>query len=103
MPVVDVDPVWRRRQHLAPVERGEGPRNDRPHVRVGGRFAGEVSGVEFLEGGVDLVDVEQDAGRELAFGVDFDEAEHLTTERLGPPVSTREKETTEGEALSARC
>ena len=32
--------------------------NDRPCARVGGRFAGEVSGVEFLEGGVDVVEVE---------------------------------------------
>ena len=31
------------------------------HVsRVGGRFAGEVPGVEFLEGGVDVVEVERD-------------------------------------------
>ena len=42
-----------------PVERGVGLRDDRPGVRVGGRFAGEVSGVELLEGGVDVVEVEQ--------------------------------------------
>ena len=29
-------------------------------LRVGGRFAGEVAGVEFLEGGVDVVEVEHD-------------------------------------------
>ena len=45
---------------LAPVERGVGLRDDRPCVRVGGRFAGEVSGVELLEGGVDVVEVEHD-------------------------------------------
>ncbi len=46
---------------VAPV----GPRRrsrliDRPGVRVGGGFAGEVPGVEFLEGGIDVVDVERD-------------------------------------------
>ncbi len=42
-----------------PVERGVGLRDDRPGVRVGGGFAGEVAGVEFFEGGVDVVEVEQ--------------------------------------------
>ncbi len=58
--VVDVHPVRRRRGKFAPIERGVGPRDDRPRVRVGGRFAGEVPGVELLEGGVDVVEVEQD-------------------------------------------
>ena len=57
-PVVDVHPVRRRRGEFVPVERGVAARDDRPRVRVGGRFAGEVSGVEFLEGGVDVVEVE---------------------------------------------
>ena len=38
------------------VERGVVPRDDRPRVRVGGRFAGEVSGVEFGEGSVEVVE-----------------------------------------------
>ena len=58
--MVDVDPVRRRRGKFVPVERGVGLRDDRPRVRVGGRFAGEVAGVEFLEGGVDVVEVERD-------------------------------------------
>jgi len=33
-------------------------------VRVGGSFAGEVAGVEFLDGGVDVVDVETNLGRD---------------------------------------
>ena len=47
-----------------PVERGVGARDDRPRVRVGGRFAGEVAGIELLEGGVDVVEVERDARRD---------------------------------------
>ena len=58
-PVVDVHPVRRRRGKLVPVERGVAARDDRPRVRVGGRFAGEVAGVELGEGGVDVVEVEQ--------------------------------------------
>ena len=34
-------------------------------------------------------------------GVDLDDAEHLGVERLGPLVSAREADTTEGEALPA--
>ena len=41
-----------------PVERGVSLCNNRPRVRVGGCLAGEVSSVEFGEGGVDVVDVE---------------------------------------------
>ena len=59
---------------FAPVERGVGLRDDRPCVRVRRRFAGEVSGVEFLEGGVDVVGVEQDVGRDPVVGVDLDDA-----------------------------
>ena len=31
---------------------------------MGGRFAGEVAGIEFLEGGVDIVGVEHDERRD---------------------------------------
>ena len=89
-PMVDVHPVRCRRGNLVPVERGVGPRDDRPCVRVGGRFAGEVSGVEFLEGGVDVVEVERDACRDPIVGVDLDDGEHLGAERLGPLVAARE-------------
>ena len=59
--VVDVHPVRRRRREFAPVERGDRPRAMTDHVcACGGRFAGEVPGVEFLEGGVDVVEVEHD-------------------------------------------
>ena len=65
---------------LAPVQRGVGLRDDRPRVRVSGRFAGEVSGIEFLEGGVDVVEVERDGGGEPVIGVDLEDAEHLCDE-----------------------
>ena len=83
------------------VERGVGPRDDRPCVRVGGRFAGEVAGVEFREGGVDVVEVEHDERRDPVVGVDLDDAEHLGVERLGLLIAAREAGTTEGEALPA--
>ena len=44
------------RRLLVPIERGVGLRDDRPCVARGRRLAGEVSGVEFREGGVDVVE-----------------------------------------------
>ena len=55
------------------LNRGVGPRDDRPRVRVGGRFAGEVPGIEFREGGVDVVGVEHDVRRDPVVGVDLDD------------------------------
>ena len=52
-------------------------------MRVVGRFAGEVPGVKFLEGGVDVVEVEHDARRDPLVGVDLDDAEHLGAELIG--------------------
>ena len=89
-PMVDVHPVRRRRGKFVPVECGVGPRDDRPRMRVGGRFAGEVSGVELLEGGVDVVEVERDSGHDPVVGVDLDDAEHLGVERLGPLIPARD-------------
>ena len=101
-PVVDVDPVRRRRGQLVPVERGVGLGDDRPCVRVGGRFAGEVAGVEFGEGGVDVVEVEHDARRHPVVGVDLDDAEHLGDgTRSGRWSRPEKRDTTEGEALPA--
>ncbi len=68
---------------------------------VGGRFAGEVSGVEFLEGGVDVVEVERDAATIQFVGVDLDDAEHLERKSSGLLLAVREADTTEGEALPA--
>ena len=69
--MVDVNRIWCRSGKFVPVERGVGPHDDRPCVRVGGRFAGEVSGVEFFEGGVEVIGVERNACHDLVFGVDL--------------------------------
>ena len=80
--VVDVHPVRRRLGKFVSVDCGEGPRDDRPCVRVGGSFAGEVPGVEFLESGVDVVGVEQDDADDPVVGVDLDDGERP---RCGTP------------------
>ena len=67
-----------------PVERGVSPCDDRPRARVGGRLAGEVSGVELFEGSVDVVGVEHDARHDPLVSVDLDDAEQLGNELLGP-------------------
>ena len=67
----------------------------------GGRFAGEVSGVEFLEGGVDVVEVERDDRRDPVVGVDLDDGERP---RCGTPRAARRgpsTATSEDEALPA--
>ena len=76
--------------------------NDRPCMRVGGRFASEVPGVEFRKRGLDIVDVERYARREPLVGVDFDDAEHLQAERLGLLIAAPYAGTREREALPAR-
>ena len=58
--VVDVYPVRCGRGRFASIECGVDPCDDRPRLCVGGSFAGEVSSVEFLEGGVDVVGIEHD-------------------------------------------
>ena len=62
----------------------------RPRVRVGGRFAGKVAGVEFFEGGVDVVGVEPDARHDPAVGVDLEDAEQLDAERLRSLIIARD-------------
>ena len=89
-PVVDVHPVRRRRGEFVPVDRGVGLRDDRPRVRVGGGFAGEVPGVEFREGGVDVVGVEHDARHDPLVGVDLDDVERLDVERLGAVAAEKQ-------------
>ena len=60
-PMIDVHKVRRRRGDFVSVVRGLDLRHGRPYVRVGGRFAGEVAGIELREGSVDVVGVERDA------------------------------------------
>ena len=76
-----------------PVERGESTRHDRPCARVGGRFAGEIPGVEFGECSVDVVGVERDDGHDPVVGVDLDDAKYFRKERLGPLIAGREADT----------
>ena len=82
--VVDVDAVRRGRRQLVPVDARECLRDDRPRVRVRRRFAGEVSGIELRERGVDVVGVERDVRHDPLVGVDLGDAEDLGVERLGP-------------------
>ena len=94
-PVVDVYPVRCRRGEFVSVECGVVLRDDRPRVRVAGRFAGEVSGIEFRERGVDVVEVEGDVRRDPVVGVDLDDVEHIGLERCATSGAT------EGEKLTA--
>src|ERR1700689_2103231 len=82
MPMVVVYPVLRHRRKFAPVECGEAPCDGRPGARVGGRFAGDVPGIEFGDGGVEVLEVEQDDRRKMAVKVGRDEAEHVSDEPL---------------------
>ncbi len=70
-------------------------------MRVLGRFAGKVSGIEFREGGVDVVGVERRPRHDPVVGVDLDDVDELDVECLGPLVSTREARTTKDEAFPA--
>ena len=99
--MVDVDKVCSRREDFACVERGTRLHHDRPRVCVVGCLAGEVAGVEFFEGRVDVVRVEHDPCRATVVGVDLEDAERLGVERIGPLVSARHAGTSEGEALTA--
>ena len=56
LPVVNGDQV--RRRDFVPVERGIAARDHRPCVSVSGCFASEESRIEFLEGGVEIVRVD---------------------------------------------
>src|ERR1700742_2738312 len=97
-PVIDGDPV--RRGYFVPVERVVEPRDDRPRLRVGGRFAGEGSGVEFREGSVDVLRVKRDPCHDSLVRVDLDDAEECEVECLRL-ISGRDAHTTELETIAA--
>ena len=71
--VVNVHPIRRGREELAPVEPGVATCDERPCVRVGGRFAGEIPGFELRDGGVEVVEVERDERHDPLVGVDLDD------------------------------
>src|ERR1700744_1155911 len=97
-PMVDGDPV--RCGYFVPVEPGVEPRDHRPRVCVDGRFAGEVSGVEFREGGVDVLRVERDPCHDSLVRVDLNDAEEFEVECLRL-ISGRDAHTTELETIAA--
>ena len=67
---------------------------------MGGGFAGEVAGVEFFEGGVDVVDVEHDNRRNPLVGVDLHDGEKLGKKGFDP--FARQSKTCEGKVPAAR-
>ncbi len=93
--------VGRIRGQLLPADRGVGSRDHRPRVRVGCRFAGEISGIELGDGVVEVVQLEYDKRSDLIVRVDFDDAQHLRGELRGP--ATADRGAREDEALAADC
>src|ERR1700733_2966226 len=81
--MIDVTRIRSCRGKYLPIERRVGPRNHRPPVRIWRRFARDVSSIEFLESGVDVVEVERDDGNDPLVGVDLDDAKHFDAESPG--------------------
>src|SRR6185312_8486255 len=63
-----------------PVERAVGVCYNRPHMRVRRRLTCEVASIEFVESGVDVVGVEEDAGHEPVVAIDLHHVEELAAE-----------------------
>src|ERR1700722_3557813 len=80
--MIDDVPIRCRRGNLMPVDRGEGPDDNRPRARVRGGLSGHVPGVEFGEGTVEVVGFEGDGRCELVICIDFEDDEYLYEERL---------------------
>src|ERR1700722_18365893 len=68
---------------------------------MGGRFAGEIAGVELRDGGVEVFEVEHDNTRDSLLGVDLHDLERIVLNRLG--VTARHANSGEGEVLTAGC
>ena len=86
-------------REFVPVERLDIAGHDRPCVCMRGRFACEVSGIEFGYGGVDVVGVEHlDAVIRWSVSISM-MSEHFYPKRLGP-LAPPETASTEDEALS---
>ncbi len=69
-------------------------------MRVCGRLAGEVAGVELLKGGFDVVEVEIDLGYHQPVGVDLGDLQRFNAERLGPRVMFLEPHVAEAETIA---
>ncbi len=90
--VVDAHHVRRCRREFAPIVRNVCIRNHRPGIRVRGRFASEIAGVELFEGGVDVVGVERRRRPTSRSSASISMiTQDAVSERLGPIVSSREE------------
>ena len=65
------------------MKRGITSCDDRPCVRVGGRFAGNVARIEFGDGGVEVVEIELTSRYDPFVGVDLDDVKGIVLNRIG--------------------
>ena len=79
--MVDESPVHCGK--FMPVERGVDARDYRPRMRMSGRFAGEVSGFELLEGCDEVVLILYCCPGDQVVAVDLDDMQHFGLERIG--------------------
>ena len=70
-------------QEFAPVETRHSSCDDGPRVRVGGRFASDIAGIELRDGGVEVVEVERDERRDPVVGVDLDYLQEIRLNASG--------------------
>ena len=70
-------------------------------MRVGGRFAGEVPGIEFHDGGIEVVGIQRYERHDSLVTVDLDDVEDVGAERVGSLVVARGVRTAEDEVSAA--
>ena len=99
-PVVDVDPVRRRRGKFVPVERGVGACDDRPRVRVGGRFAGEVRASSSSKA-ASMSSGSNTTRAAIRLSASISTMPSISASNASVLVAAREADTSEGEALPA--
>src|ERR1700739_4946224 len=75
--VGDTHRIRCRRCDFTPIVRNVNTGDYRPCARIRCRFAGEVAGVEFGDGGVEVVEVEHDDRHDLTVDVDFGDAQRI--------------------------
>src|ERR1700712_2198452 len=102
-PVIDVHPIRRILGKLLAVDCCQCTRDEPPRVRVRCRFAGEIAHFEFGESSLDVFIIEDDCRRDPMFGVEFDDAECVDSDRLWTMLAAREADAAEGEPLTAQC
>src|ERR1700719_787492 len=87
--VVEAHRIRCRRGDFAPIVCNEYTGDYRPGVRVGGGLAGERAGVEFGDGGGEVVDVECDDRDDPVVGIDLDYLQDIELKRLRSLVAAR--------------